>query len=206
MLRLEAPPIQVFAPMDFRQMPVEDGSVDLVMTDPLYHRDKLGLWEDVAEWSERKLKDGGRFFAFTGTMFLDQVLARVTKHLRWMDLFTILYPGMFRSRASEKYVRFKRTKAAVLFTKGDYDGRNTAVKDTYFAKSHDHAYHKYQLPLDATMYWMERLTHRNDLVADPFAGGWTTGIAARKLHRRYVGTDIDPAMMEVWHRRLRNGD
>lgn len=202
----ESPPIRVFAPMDFRQMPVEDGSVDLVMTDPLYHRKHLDDWEEVARWSAAKLKDGGRFFAFTGTHHLPDVLERTTRHLNWISLFTVLFSVTAKTWWTKKLCYIKQTKFAVFASKGEYGGKQAFIKDVYHAQQHGHEYHKWQLPLDAVLYWMERMTNRGDLVVDPFAGSWTTGIAARKLHRRYVGTDVDPATMSIWHRRLQDGD
>ena len=72
--------------------------------------------------------------------------------------------------------------------------------------SYPKPYHQWQLPLKPVMYWMERLTNRGDLVVDPFGGSWTTGIAALKLHRRYIGSDLNPACRELWDRRLAAGD
>jgi DNA modification methylase len=42
-------------------------------------------------------------------------------------------------------------------------------------------------------YCIERLTNKNSLVVDPYLGGGTTGVAAIRLGRRFVGLEIDRA-------------
>ena len=48
-----------------------------------------------------------------------------------------------------------------------------------------------QSPVEAS-YHIDKLTSPNDRVFDPFLGEGTTGLAAKKLHRRFIGIDIDP--------------
>jgi DNA modification methylase len=197
--------IRIYCPLDFRDLPIRPGSVDLVMTDPMYHHNKLHLWSEVAEWSARMLKDGGVFFAFTGTRFLNEVLKRVDEDLAYQDLFFVDFAAPTKSWRANKYARLKYTKAALLYAKGEWRSPKF-IKDRFPSRWYRPKYHKWQLPLDAVMYWMERLTERGDLVVDPFGGSWTTGIAARRLHRRYVGSDVDPACRAIWQQRLTAGD
>jgi site-specific DNA-methyltransferase (adenine-specific) len=186
-------------------LPVKRLSARLVLTDPMYHRDGLDDWDAVAEWSSSVLQPNGLFFAFTGTQFLPDVLARVSKHLTWENMFTVKLPRFFKFWRRDRLCRLECTRAAVLFVKGK---RITGklVKNLFACKPYPVKYHEYQLPLDAVMYFMERFTNQGDLVVDPMAGSWTTGIAAHKLHRNYIGGDIDPACREIWERRLREGD
>lgn len=50
---------------------------------------------------------------------------------------------------------------------------------------------------------VEDYTRPGDLVCDPCAGGGTTLLAAKPLGRRYVGSDIDLAHVEIARERLR---
>ena len=62
------------------------------------------------------------------------------------------------------------------------------------------------LRLGCEVYWLERFTNRGNLVVDPFGGSWTVAVAARRLHRRFLGADINPECRTIWEKRMRNGD
>ena len=48
------------------------------------------------------------------------------------------------------------------------------------------------------------LTKQGDVVLDPFIGSGTTAIAAKLLHRHFVGIDINPAYITIIEQRLRD--
>ena len=45
-------------------------------------------------------------------------------------------------------------------------------------------------------------SHDGDLVLDPFLGSGTTGEAALKMGRRFVGVELNPEYVEIARRRL----
>lgn len=42
------------------------------------------------------------------------------------------------------------------------------------------------------------------MVLDPFMGSGTTGIVARKLHRQFVGIELNPEYRDMAERRIFN--
>ena len=46
-------------------------------------------------------------------------------------------------------------------------------------------------------------TQPGDLVADPFMGSGSVGVAARKLGRRFIGTDVNPSAVRISSDRLK---
>lgn len=62
--------------------------------------------------------------------------------------------------------------------------------------------HSTQKPLALMEQLVELFTDRGELVADPFAGSATTGVAAVNKGRRFVGWEIDADVAEVARRRL----
>jgi len=190
--------------MDFRQLPIKENTVQLVMTDPMYDEKSLGDWAAVGEWAAEVLRPGGLFFAFTGTMFLPNELERVGRFLDWVDLFYLKLHQPNLAFAGRSHGILKYTKAAVLYSKGRFTSPKV-VKNLLQVK-YTKPYHVYQLPLKPVMYWMERFTARGDLVVDPMAGSWTVGIAARLLHRNFFGADKEIKCRKIWDDRLRNGD
>ena len=56
------------------------------------------------------------------------------------------------------------------------------------------------------LYILERIledsTNKGDLVLDPFCGSSTTGVAAKRLNRQYIGIDDNPEHLDLSVRRL----
>jgi site-specific DNA-methyltransferase (adenine-specific) len=57
-----------------------------------------------------------------------------------------------------------------------------------------------QLALDHIATWSEQ----GDLVYDPFAGSGTTGLAATKLNRLFIGSEISQEYADIANARIRN--
>ena len=63
-------------------------------------------------------------------------------------------------------------------------------------------------PAQKPLYILERIilasTREGDLVLDPFCGSSTTGVACKKLGRKYIGIDNNPDYIDLSVKRLRN--
>lgn len=64
--------------------------------------------------------------------------------------------------------------------------------------------HPTQKPLSLLERIILASTKENDLVLDPFNGSGTTGIACKKLNRRYVGIDINKDYLDLTIKRYTN--
>ena len=63
--------------------------------------------------------------------------------------------------------------------------------------------HPTQKPLEILERIILASTEENDLILDPFSGSSTTGIAANKLNRRYIGIDNSKEYLELSIRRYK---
>jgi site-specific DNA-methyltransferase (adenine-specific) len=63
--------------------------------------------------------------------------------------------------------------------------------------------HPTQKPLALLERIVSATTAEGALVLDPFSGSGTTGVAALRLRRRYIGIDTEPAYLELSQQRLR---
>ena len=63
--------------------------------------------------------------------------------------------------------------------------------------------HPTQKPLEILEKIILASTNKNDLILDPFCGSSTTGIAAYKLHRRYIGIDNEKEYLDLSIRRYK---
>ncbi len=63
--------------------------------------------------------------------------------------------------------------------------------------------HPTQKPLELLEKIIIASTNENDLILDPFNGSGTTGIAANKLNRRYIGIDNEKEYLDLTIKRLK---
>jgi site-specific DNA-methyltransferase (adenine-specific) len=65
-----------------------------------------------------------------------------------------------------------------------------------------HGSHPTQKPVSLLERVIEASTPEDALILDPFNGSGTTGVAALKLGRRYVGIDMDEKYLSLSQKRL----
>lgn len=65
-----------------------------------------------------------------------------------------------------------------------------------------HGKHSTQKPVALVSRCLRASTHPGDLVLDPFVGSGSTGVAAAKLGRRFIGIDADERYLEIAASRL----
>lgn len=68
-----------------------------------------------------------------------------------------------------------------------------------------HMVHPTEKPVALLERLIDMSTDRGDLVVDPFAGSGTSVLAARNLHRRAIGIELEEAYVEVGRKRLAQG-
>ncbi len=63
--------------------------------------------------------------------------------------------------------------------------------------------HPTQKPVGLMLWCIDQVKAPPDaIILDPFAGSFTTCVAAKKLGRRWIGIEINPAYVEIGRRRL----
>ena len=86
---------------DFRDLSrkINDESIDIIITDPPYPYEFINLWSDLAEIASRILKPSGFVIAYTGKLYLLEVMNRLGEHLEYywmmsykMTQFPVVHP------------------------------------------------------------------------------------------------------------------
>lgn len=62
--------------------------------------------------------------------------------------------------------------------------------------------HPTQKPERLVTDWIEKFSNSGELVLDPFMGSGTTGVAAAKRGRRFIGIERDPKYFEIACQRI----
>jgi site-specific DNA-methyltransferase (adenine-specific) len=59
-------------------------------------------------------------------------------------------------------------------------------------------------PLNLMLYLIKLISKEDDIILDPFAGSGTTGVACKKLNRRFVGCELHEPYFQIASARIEN--
>lgn len=184
---------------DFRELKIKDNSIDLIFTDPPYDRETLPLYEDLAILAKRVLKPGGSLICYLGQYQIAEVLKLMTPHVRlWWTLACIHTGNSARMTEYGIVVKWKPMLWFVRDTRGD---KLTFVEDLVVSEK-EKQIHEWQQGIQEASYYIDKLTFEGQIVFDPFCGGGTTALAAKKLKRQWLTCDVDNNTVILARKRL----
>jgi len=106
---------------------------------------------------------------------------------------------LYRRDGSEKKITVSGTEWGD--DSHDFDCHTAATPQTNF-KDDNMKQHPAQKPLSVMLWLVGALTGPGDMVADPFCGSGTTGIACSKLNRRFHGIETNDGYIKIAQERI----
>jgi len=183
--------------------PIEAESIDSIITDPPYMEQYLYLYKQLSEYGYRWLKPGGSMFVLTGQFHFPTVLDAMLKSSP-IEYFWLMNYSMGAGGANQ--VRGRNItnvwKPILWFQKGRYIGKmiGDVVKSGYDLEGANS--HKWGQSLSGFVNLVKAVTKVGDVICDPFCGGGTTGVAAIKTGRKFVGVDVSKRAIETTKSRI----
>jgi ParB family chromosome partitioning protein len=191
-----------FTKIDSETIP--DNSIDLIFTDPPYGEQYLYIYEDLARLAVRVLKPGGSLVFYSGHIILDEVFNIFSRHkidLKYWWTLAVKHNGA-KQRVHTRSV-FAEWKPLIWYSKGQ---KPTNILDTMFdhieSSSPDKSSHEWAQSQEEPEHIIRYLTVENQIVLDPMMGSGTTGIAALKLNRKFIGIEIDQERFEIGRNKI----
>jgi len=180
---------------DFREVLADlpDRSVDIILTDPPYTQEYLPLWDDLGAFAARVLKPTGVLLAYSGQLHLPQVIAMLTKHLRWWWMCAIRHAGASGYIVAGGRRIINDWKPLLILTPRDAPPLNAQFNDLIEGGGRQKELHNWEQSTDEAVRILQTFGQPNALVVDPFAGSGSFGRAALQAGMRFIGAEIlDP--------------
>jgi ParB-like chromosome segregation protein Spo0J len=168
---------------------IEDDSVDLIFTDPPYHRKTIPQYGDLAKFAARALVNGGSLICYVGHYALFDVGALLQQYLRYHWAIAVVHTSGNRILTGKQvHVGWK---PLLWFTKGTRRTKMVVGDRVIGEQGNKTLDHQWAQGEKEARYYINHLSRKNALIVDPYCGGGTTGVAALALGRRFVGFEID---------------
>ena len=177
---------------DFRQVLADVTNVSLVLTDPPYPKEFLPLWEDLGKWAAGALADDGLLVAYSGQMYLPEVLQLLGKHLDFWWCGAVVHKGSGNLTPLGHPVRkvINKWKPLLMFMKRGGVGFQRSFNDMIDGAGKQKSDHNWQQHEAEAAMLVEAFTKPGELVVDPFAGSGGFCRAAHELGRISIGSEI----------------
>ena len=181
---------------------IEDESIDIIFTDPPYDKKSIPLYGKLAELGQRVLKPGGSLICYIPSYELPTVLELLTYgDLRYWWQICVKHTGG-HAHMKQRFV-FVHWKPLLWFVKGTLAESTDSIDDYIKSQKPDKLLHPWQQSTIEAEHVIKKLTiATNQIVFDPFMGSGTTGIAARKQNRKFIGIEKEPDIFEIARREI----
>ncbi len=190
---------------DFRDLELEPGSVDLVLTDVPYNRGFTKQFDDLGAFVARVLKDGGVFAVYVGVIQVADAIKAFTRHLEYRA--TAFSSWLGDGPVIQPLQCVTQTTPVLIFSKGKWN-RTTRWYNSFHNSSAEQDLHEWQKPLADVEHWLLSFSDPGDLICDPLSGsGCTAAACSQTVHgqRRFVGCDINRDAIRIAQQRLKEG-
>jgi site-specific DNA-methyltransferase (adenine-specific) len=205
-----------------REMPSE--SVDLLITDPAYESlEKHRAVGTTTRLKQSKASSNAWFTVFPNARF-GELFAEVFRVLRPDTHFYLFCDAetMFVAKPEAERAGFRfwkplvwdkktigmgyhyraRYELILFFEKGKRRLNDLGVADV-IVEPRIHRGYPAEKPVAVSEVLVNQSSQAGEVVADPFMGSGSVGVAAVRLGRRFIGTDLNPEAVRLSGHRLR---
>lgn len=188
---------------DFREhiLGIPDSSVDLIFTDPPYSKDCLPIYHDLAVASSKVLKNRGSLVTYANHCLVPEITKIMEDSgLNRQWIIAVKLSGPF-AHFHPKKVSIK-WKPLLWFVKGEKTNSLDYISDLIESKTAEKLTFEWEQNIIEAEHVISRLTVETQTVCDPMMGEGTSGVAATKLGRRFIGIEINSERFDVAKARI----
>lgn len=183
---------------------VPDESIDLMCVDAPYAANLVRqTYEHISHIAGRVLKPGKSLLVITGQAALPDAIRLLGANDEMRHHWVLCYSLPRVSPLLPQYRVSAYWKPIIWLTRGKYEGHYISdVIDVPPDKPTDKAYHPHGQSISGFEMLVERWSLPGETVMDCMMGAGTTGIAAVRLGRRFIGCDLEQKYVDIARERI----
>lgn len=187
---------------DFRELKIQDSSIDLILTDPPYPAEYLHLWKDLFVQAKRILKPNKFLVAYSGQMYLDEIFKYAFE--AGLDYYWMINIEFTKKPLVHGRKVLNEWKPILVFQNG-LKQHNRVFSDKISMKYTEREMHdlNWGQTVEPFEFLLDRFSNANDLIYEPFAGTGTTLLACKNTNRKCIGTEIKKEYIDLIKGRLK---
>lgn len=181
---------------------IEDDSVDLCFTDPLYAKDALPIWGDLGAMCAKKLKPGGVLMAYSGVLYLPQIHQMLGEHLEYLWTAAIYHSG--HTKLVRAVQIHQAWKPVLVYYKPPFRKYWHPFLDMV-SGGQEKEHHHYEQSIFEAMHYIKAICPPNGTLLDPMMGSGTSILAGlhTNLGLKCIGMEIDKAAYATAEKRVK---
>ena len=175
----------------------------LVFTDPPYHDKHVDRFRELGQFAMEHLDEGRFLCTYTGKLrLLDCANAVTESGMEWVWIFSVYHPFSKEKHLGGVYNIAENWRPVLVFRKPGPVWTPTFQQDVVRgerSKSH----HDWSQDEQTPDQLIQAYSHPGETVLDPFCGGGTTPLVAKRVGRKCFACDVDIAAVAMATDRLR---
>lgn len=187
---------------DFRELKIENSSIDLILTDPPYPAEYLHLWKDLFLQAKRILKPNKFLIAYSGQMYLDKIFKYANE--AGLDYYWMINIEFTKKPLVHGRKVLNEWKPILVFQNG-LKQHDRVFSDKITMKYTEREMHdlNWGQTIEPFEFLLDRFSNPQDLIYEPFAGTGTTLIACKNTNRKCIGTELKTDYIDLIKGRLK---
>lgn len=184
---------------DIKDISLSDA--DLILTDPPYPKEYLGLWPILFEKAVEGLREGGFLVTYAPHIYLPAIFSSVPKNLNYVWIIAQIHAGPAAAyHPSRVNIRWKPILVFVKDKMPDIDYYDDILQGAGREKEG----HEWQQALGESEELIRMFSDKGALVVDPFVGSGTVAVAAHNTGRSFLVFDNNQSAIDTTLRRLKD--
>ena len=187
---------------NIRGLEIPDNSVDLIFTDPPYHKEYLPLWGQLGTLANRVLKPGGLLVSYTGSLYLPKIHDMLGEHLSYLWMAAIYHSGAKKKVHPVGLIQC--WKPILVYYKPPKNVYWPTITDM-ISGGESKSNHDWEQSVGEALHYIKAFAPRNGTLLDPMAGSGTSLLAGLQsgLGLNCIGIELDKATFIETESRLK---